>query len=199
MSGIIVAGALVCSLVLFGWAIQRYFARGKSVPTPMRILAALGVACGMSQCYALLRMPPSVVGAAVAGLLIVTGLCLFLWVLVSVPRGDLPIAYGAARHDRILTTGPFGLFRHPCYLSYSLTWLGACVARPHVLTILPAVMMIAWYVCIAKAEESRLLASPYGTRYAAYRRAVTWLGPNPLVHRSAPRGVDRASRILDTE
>lgn len=199
MTGVILAMALISSLILYGWAIQRYFAREGRVPAPMRGLALTGLVAGVSQCCVLLRSPPSAVGALAGGLLMLAGVCLFLWVLTSIPRGDLPIAFGTGRVDRVATTGPFGLFRHPCYLSYSLTWLGACAARPHVLTILPAAVMIVWYVCIARAEERRLLASSHGPGYAAYCRAVTWFGPSPFAHRSTQRGVDPSPRILDTE
>ena len=78
------------------------------------------------------------------------------------------------RHQ-LVTTGPFGLVRHPNYLALILLALGTClwIPTPWLLGALVAIMLTSERR--ARAEE-RLLVETFGERYRAYRgRVRRWI------------------------
>jgi protein-S-isoprenylcysteine O-methyltransferase Ste14 len=78
------------------------------------------------------------------------------------------------RHH-LLTTGPFGLIRHPTYLALLLVALGTFlwIPTPWVLGALVAIVLTSERR--ARAEE-RLLVATFGERYRAYRgRVRRWI------------------------
>ena len=83
--------------------------------------------------------------------------------------------------DRLTTSGPYALFRHPLYIGNALlVAAGLILLRPHwTLILLTAVGFIILYVLIGRAEERKLL-DKYGDEYRAYRRRVTVLFPRRL-------------------
>ena len=82
-------------------------------------------------------------------------------------------AHDAARprHVPLLTTGVFGLVRHPLYLGWALFVLGA----PHMTaTRLVFAIVSTVYVAVAIPWEERGLVREFGDGYERYRRRVRW-------------------------
>lgn len=196
MNGSLAASSLAISLALYAWAIRYYFSTTAITPCGMRLLAIAGTLSGICQCAVLFSSTLALSALLAGTALHLAGISLFVWVLASVPRSRLPVAHSPTQSQSLSTHGPFALFRHPCYLSYSLTWLGACVAHPHWATFLPACTMLTWYVCLAIGEERHIAKSPLSFTYAQYCSRVSWIGPKLFASQCAvaaskePQGTD---------
>ena len=75
----------------------------------------------------------------------------------------------------MVTSGPFGLVRHPLYLAWMLLALGSFVWIPTVWVLGGLVAVVAASERRARTEE-RLLAATFGERYRAYlSRVWRWI------------------------
>jgi protein-S-isoprenylcysteine O-methyltransferase Ste14 len=107
--------------------------------------------------------PPPVVGVVSAGLLVV-GVAIWIWsvalIVSNVPR------------DRLITSGPFSLVKHPLYTAVALlvipsagvlsnSWLGVAVG----------IVMYVGSRIFARAEEADL-SRRFGRRWIAYANGV---------------------------
>jgi protein-S-isoprenylcysteine O-methyltransferase Ste14 len=100
---------------------------------------------------------------------------LALWGIRAMGRN---LASGAeVRPDtEIVTSGPFGLVRHPMYLSILLMWLGGALA------LLNGVLAVGFLVFVPAFElrarlEEEMLSRHFGDAYAAYSKRVPRLMP----------------------
>jgi protein-S-isoprenylcysteine O-methyltransferase Ste14 len=99
-------------------------------------------------------------------------------------RAELGTAWSllpeADQQTGLVTTGPYGLVRHPIYLGLTLLALGQALAFDNwlaVLIVLSAIVpTFAWR---ARAEEA-LLSRTFGERYAVYRRRTKMIIPHLL-------------------
>jgi len=84
--------------------------------------------------------------------------------------------------DRLTTSGPYAVFRHPLYVGNGLlVAAGLTLLRPHwILIILTALGFVLLYVLVGKAEE-RKLAERYGDEYEEFCRRVTPFFPKRFV------------------
>ncbi len=78
----------------------------------------------------------------------------------------------------LLTAGPFGLVRHPLYLSILMLWAGGALALLNVVLAAGFVVFIPLLVARARQEEE-LLTGHFGAAYGEYRRRVPMLLPWP--------------------
>lgn len=118
--------------------------------------------------------PWSLTGYAVqgAGLLLTVKGSKVLDVLdLSGVRSVLEPPPSAARHVPLITTGVYGLVRHPIYLGWALLVFGA----PHMTaTRLVFAVISTLYLVVAIPWEERGLVREFGAPYEAYRRQVRW-------------------------
>lgn len=75
--------------------------------------------------------------------------------------------------DRLVTTGPLSVIRHPLYLGLMLMYLGFAIAWGVVYMLLPAFFFSALTVLIAIKEEAFLLQK-FGRQYQEYMQDVPW-------------------------
>ena len=80
-------------------------------------------------------------------------------------------AGSAPRHAPLVTSGVYGLVRHPLYFGWALLVFGA----PH-MTMTRAVFAVTstLYLMAAIPWEERSLATTFGPAYADYKRRVRW-------------------------
>lgn len=106
--------------------------------------------------------------------LVAAGL-LAVWGIRSI--GEQMSSQAEIRPDTsVVTTGAFGLVRHPLYLSILLLWAGAALALLSWLLALCWLGLIPAFVARARLEE-RLLARHLGPAYDAYTERVPMLVP----------------------
>ena len=117
-----------------------------------------------------------VVGIA---LLVMGGLMAF-WGYRSLGRSFSSEA--EVRQDTVLvTTGAFGLVRHPMYLAVLLLWAGSALALASPLMAICCVVLLPAFVARSRAEE-RLLTRHFGSAYDAYAARVPMLVPGWPMH-----------------
>jgi protein-S-isoprenylcysteine O-methyltransferase Ste14 len=71
----------------------------------------------------------------------------------------------------LVTTGIYGIIRHPQYLGLILIIIGFNVQWPTFPTLVMGPILIIMYLRLARVEE-RELAQEFGTAYKAYRKRV---------------------------
>ena len=77
----------------------------------------------------------------------------------------------AAAHVPLMTSGVFGLVRHPLYLGWALLVFGA----PRMTATRAVFALVSTgYLAIAIPWEERSLVDTFGASYEAYRRQVRW-------------------------
>ena len=101
------------------------------------------------------------IGAA----LIAVSVALVVWATVAAGRVKL------ADPDRLITTGPYGMSRHPMYVAWTILYLGMLLilASGWLLMFLP--VLAIWVNWESSREEKRLVEA-FGPAYAEYRRRV---------------------------
>lgn len=171
----ILAGAGGATLIIFAVALQNFFVQPPTLTRMQRLFQDLSVLLGVIHGLALLMLDSAGVAWCAAGIaLYVTSLALFLAAIEAARRVPMTRTFVyTPRCDTILTQGPYRVIRHPIYLSYSLTWLGAPVATHNIPLAVTAVFMITCYLISAREEERLLATGPRAAEYAQYLRK-TW-------------------------
>jgi protein-S-isoprenylcysteine O-methyltransferase Ste14 len=116
-----------------------------------------------------LALPPVV--TSIAWVLIGLGVSLWLTAIITVMR--------AYDRDRLVTTGVFGLVRHPVYAAWiMLIFPGqALLARSWLMLLAPLIAYAIFKRLIGVEDE--YLAKRFGQTYLDYRRRVNELVPIP--------------------
>ena len=76
----------------------------------------------------------------------------------------------------LVTGGPFGLIRHPLYLSVLMLWAGGALALLNWALAIGAIVLVPAFYARARVEE-RLLSRHFGDAYTAYAARVPMLLP----------------------
>jgi protein-S-isoprenylcysteine O-methyltransferase Ste14 len=112
---------------------------------------------------------------ALAGLLIVAGLGLFL-------AGAIPIYWAKFRRRGVVTGGVYRLIRHPQYVGLAVMGLGTVLIWPRFLVLITYVTMLFLYAALARWEEERCLAR-FGESYRIYQERIGRFLPQVLSKR----------------
>jgi protein-S-isoprenylcysteine O-methyltransferase Ste14 len=121
---------------------------------------------------------PGIRGAVqIAGLAIyVLGFAVMAWALIALRRSYQLGGLAPRPEDRMVTSGPYRVIRHPMYAAVLMISFGlACLTQ----SLIGLAVLGIYLVLISRLitiEESRLM-SAYGERYAAYRRGTKRLVP----------------------
>ncbi len=115
-------------------------------------------------------------GLRVTGILVLwTAGLLAIWGVRTMGRHL--VAPAEVRPDtELITTGPFGLARHPLYDSVLLLWAGGALALLNCLLGAGFAVLIPAFYLRSRAEES-LLTRHFGDAYTAYAARVPMLVP----------------------
>lgn len=96
-------------------------------------------------------------------------LVLFWWSIVTAK--SLDFAFSEHVGD-IVTKGPYGLVRHPFYVSYMMAWISSAALFSHPVLWLTAGYLGLFYVLSARKEERLILQSEQAERYRCYQQQV---------------------------
>ena len=171
----VLAGAGASTLIVFAVALQNFFVQPPTLSRPQRLFQDISILVGVTHALALLILDsPSSTWSWVGIVMYGASLALFLSAIEAARRVPLTRTFVySPRVDKILTSGPFRLVRHPIYLSYSLAWAAAPVAKQSLVLAITAAVMIACYLISANEEERVLANGPRGAEYRALA-ARTW-------------------------
>ncbi|MDP1828982.1 MAG: isoprenylcysteine carboxylmethyltransferase family protein [Archangium sp.] len=103
---------------------------------------------------------------------VASGFGLVAWTLLTNPFASSAVRLQPDREQRVITTGPYALVRHPMYLAVVFVSLGAGVALGSWLSGLPLLLVIAVFVRRTLLEDALLRAELRG--YADYAARVRW-------------------------
>jgi protein-S-isoprenylcysteine O-methyltransferase Ste14 len=168
-----IATALIAliSFVAYARAIASFFVQPDIWPPAMRWTRRFGTVLALLTLFLIASMPPPGFARwAIAMMLYLSGLGLFAWAWKTTRGAALPIAFSLGVPLRIVTTGPYRFFRHPFYMSYSLTWSAGFVHTGSGILAAGAVVMVGFYIRAAIGESRALLAGPLAADYRAYTR-----------------------------
>lgn len=101
---------------------------------------------------------------------------LALWGLRSI-GGEMSSQAEVRADTELVTTGAFGLVRHPLYLSILLLWAGASVALLSWFMAACTIALVPPFVARSRLEE-RLLVDHFGDTYRRYADRVPMLLPS---------------------
>ena len=97
-----------------------------------------------------------------AVILMVVGVVLVWWATVAAGRVTM------ADPDRLVTTGPYGMSRHPMYVAWTLIYLGLVLLLDSAwLLILTPILVVV--VHWEAGREERRLVEAFGSDYEEYR------------------------------
>lgn len=119
-----------------------------------------------------LRTTVQVVGLAVY----VVGFAVMAWALITLGRSYRLGGLAPGRDDRLVTSGPYAMIRHPMYsaalrISFGLT----CLTQSLIGIVVFGVYLVLIHLLIPIEEKQ--LQNAYGESYSAYRRGTRRLIP----------------------
>ena len=153
----------------FTWALRRHFEPVHRLPGQMRMLSLFSFLAYVNFNAHILRDGVMEIVWVIAGLGALTAsVGLFWWAIFTTKQARIRVAYSIEGPEMVLMRGPYAYVRHPFYASYIAFWLAtALIAGPWQWP--PAMILIFWYIKIARAEESRFRLSDLSNLYAVYR------------------------------
>ena len=120
----------------------------------------------------LVEVVPNYIRVPVAGLVLIGG-----WYMA---RGGMKAVFGTTREKPdVISTGVFGIVRHPIYTGAILFYLGATVITMSIASAAFVLIIIGFYIAIGKYEE-RILEEEFGNDYLEYKKKTGMLFPKFL-------------------
>ena len=85
--------------------------------------------------------------------------------------------FGTERSEpKVISTGAFNIVRHPIYTGAILFYLGAAIITMSIVSAAFWILIIIFYIFIARYEE-RILTEEFGEDYLKYKRKTGRLFP----------------------
>jgi len=112
--------------------------------------------------------------SAISAVLYLLSLVIF-WSAIVTAR-SLDFAF-SNKVGEIVTSGPFGYFRHPFYVSYLIAWWTSTILFNSIFMWLTAIYLTAFYVVSAKKEEKIILSSEQSEQYRLYQQKTGMFFP----------------------
>jgi protein-S-isoprenylcysteine O-methyltransferase Ste14 len=104
--------------------------------------------------------------------LVATAMGLVGWTLLENPFASSAVRIQPERGQRVITTGPYAIVRHPMYLGVLLFCLGSGPALGSWWSALPLVAVVPVFIRRTLLEDRMLQAELVG--YADYSARVRW-------------------------
>lgn len=121
-------------------------------------------------------------GVAIAGsVLALTGALFAAWAKFRLGRLFSP-QLGVQEGHRLVTTGPYGVVRHPIYLGLIDFIIGSALYLNDVALLLVAFLFVIYFAAQIRIEE-RFFAAHFGTEWLEYQARTPALFPRVLPRR----------------
>ncbi len=99
--------------------------------------------------------------------LYIVGVSLFLWAITTAKHLNFAFSDNV---DSLVTTGPYGIIRHPIYFSYIIIWFSSTLVFNSLILWITLIYLVAFYILSARKEEEVILNSEYSGEYREYRK-----------------------------
>ncbi|UCF97578.1 MAG: isoprenylcysteine carboxylmethyltransferase family protein [Spirochaetaceae bacterium] len=86
---------------------------------------------------------------------------------------------GTEQEYKLLTSGVFGVIRHPMYFGSWLFFVGLTISTLSVASAILCVVIFVFYYVVSRHEE-QLLEQKFGSEYQKYRKRVPMFFPLKL-------------------
>jgi protein-S-isoprenylcysteine O-methyltransferase Ste14 len=96
-------------------------------------------------------------------------LSLFWWSIFTAKSLDFAFSEKAGS---IITSGPFGVVRHPFYTAYIIVWLSSALLFNSPILWITLILLTSFYFFSAKKEERVIMSSGYSEEYRKYIQNV---------------------------
>ena len=142
---------------------------------PLLFLGAIGAALAMGRLRPLPwpgvdDLPARVIGYGIG----IGGIVLSAWAILTLARARTNILPHRAA-DRLITTGPYRIWRHPIYMAETMILLGAAQVTGNIWFAISAVLFTVLILGLAVLPEERHLEARFGAAFEAYReRTRRW-------------------------
>jgi protein-S-isoprenylcysteine O-methyltransferase Ste14 len=153
------------------WGRLRFFKVNAGTPLLAALMYDLAVAAQMIlTAYLFINVTDvTKLDLGICLLLYLLSLVLFWWAIFTAKSLD----FAFSNHvGSIVTTGPFGLVRHPFYVSYILAWTGSTLLFNSPLLWITLIYLITFYTLSARKEEGLILKSTQAEQYQHYQHNV---------------------------
>lgn len=179
MSAMHLTAVLSClaAFASFSWGVTRFFRKPSGPTAGALAVAILGLGFTVWNVAALARSTagPALSGMAIAGFLLSTVL---FWSAIRACRSTrLTAIFETDVPVQLVRRGPYRWMRHPFYTSYTLFWFACWAGSGSIVSLLAALVMLAFYVQGAREEERKFAASPLAAEYEVYRRRTGLFAP----------------------
>ena len=160
--------AIVLSLI---WARLRFFKMTSGTPRLSALVYDATVATQIITTLVLMfaTSGKSLPLVAASICLYALSLLLFWWSIFTAKNLDFAFSNEVGS---IVTTGPFGIVRHPFYASYILAWLSSSLLFNSLILWITLAYLISFYFLSARKEEGVILKSVYSNEYKKYIQDV---------------------------
>ncbi len=180
----LVALGRVLIMVVFKFRQARYSAQAVAAPRAWRDVCVVpelyllgAVTLWLLLAHEFPAKPSSAeLGCAAVGLaLAVAAVVLMLWSAWAFP--SVSTGHYVLPDQKVISTGPYALVRHPLYVAAFLVWFSLALAFSNVTVLLITLLyVIPSYLVYMRAEEEMLLRH-LGDAYAIYRARVGMIFP----------------------
>jgi protein-S-isoprenylcysteine O-methyltransferase Ste14 len=153
------------------WARLRFFKVNAGTPRLAALIYDFAVAVQMVlTAYSFINVTDvTKLALGICLLLYMLSLVLFWWAIFTAKSLDFAFSNYVGS---IVTTGPFGLVRHPFYVSYILAWTGSTLLFNSPLLWITLIYLITFYTLSARKEEGLILKSTQAEQYQHYQHNV---------------------------
>jgi len=99
----------------------------------------------------------------------VLGMCFIMWALRSLGKNWAPSLSGVRKDTFLVTTGPYGVVRHPIYLGAFIFLAAQAFLAANLLTLLPTLILVV-LLYVQLPDEENMLIDRFGEEYREYMK-----------------------------
>ncbi len=161
---------------IYAWALRGHFVSDRMLLPAQIISITVLVTAAIYTALTVFWVQP--LWAQVVGVVIeLAGLWVFFAAVRASRAARLRFAFDPARPETLVEDGPYGVVRHPFYVSYLIFWAGWALATWSIWSVIPFVVILGLYIYAARFEERNFAGSGLSTAYEDYRRRVGFFLP----------------------
>lgn len=167
--GLVVLGATI-------WAVRDHFT-SEVMSAQARLISTVVVLNALLLIYLTLTLAQPF-AAQITGVVIIIGSAILFFAAIKASKeAQLRFAFDPEKPRSLLNSGPYGLVRHPFYVSYVLLWLGWALASWSIWALPSFVVLLVLYVRAAQFEEQNFAETDMAVDHAAYKQKVGFFWP----------------------
>lgn len=145
---------------LFAWAaVFKFKPDDESSKAFKRFIRPVGIICIIYFLFLIATSPKDAAYSGASAFLFLAAMALFVWSIQQFHLKNIGFAGSSAIPDNVINSGPYKLFNHPIYVSYSIGWLAGAIHADNqieagIAATLIAAIVAAYYFAAKKEDEA---------------------------------------------